>query len=73
MTQTLKMNHDPKYGPCSAMKSLLCECDHADDVIFTFGLPFNPNKLTLDVKFTDEEKALSLEWMKYLTNFAKNG
>ena len=73
MTQQLKYNHDPAYGPESARKVAFCECDHGDDTVFTYGLPLMDRKLTFDAKFTDDEKTLSIEWIKYVANFAKNG
>ena len=72
MTQTTKFNHDPMYGPEQARKPEFCECDHGDDLLYTFGFPFYNKKLSFDVKFTEEEKKLSGEWMKYIVNFAKN-
>ena len=73
MAQQPQFNHDPAYGPKSAMKPEICQCDHGDDIIFTFGMPLTDEKLTFDVKFTENEKLLSKEWMKYIVNFATNG
>ena len=73
MTQQLQLNHDSAYGPENARKPEFCECDHTDDVIFTFGLPLSEQKLAFDAKFTEDEKKLSKEWMKYIVNFAANG
>ena len=73
MTQQLQLHHDPAYGPETARKPEFCQCDHTDDIIFTFGLPLIDQKLTFDVKFTEDEKKLSREWMKYIVNFANNG
>ncbi|KAJ8035981.1 Acetylcholinesterase [Holothuria leucospilota] len=45
---------------------------HAEDIPFVFGIPFKdlirPNRT-----FSDEEKSLSLDMMRYYTNFAKTG
>ena len=41
---------------------------HADDLYFVFGDGLNP-----DMNYTEEEKLLSLQIMKYFGNFAKNG
>ena len=75
MTQDVKYNHETKYNPKgeALMKSHLCECDHGDDINFTFGLPFFNGKFTLDVGFSDEEYFMSALWMKYLVNFATTG
>ena len=73
MTQQPSYNHDPAYGPVTARKAPFCECDHGDDIVFTFGLPLCKRKLTFNVKFTNEEKLLSKDWMKYIVNFARNG
>ena len=70
MTQQPQYNH---AGSDSAKKPDFCECDHADDIMFTFGIPFIHRKLTFDPKFTEDEKKLSKEWMKYIVNFATNG
>jgi len=75
MTQDLKYNHSKEYNKEEKpyIKSSLCECDHADDLIFTFGIPFSPAKLMIDASFTKEEKMFSEQWMKFLINFATSG
>ena len=73
MTQQPRFHHDPAYGPESARKASFCECDHADDVMFSLGLPLTNRKLSLEVTFTNDERSLSREWMKYIVNFANNG
>jgi len=73
MTQQLRLSHDPDYGPENARKPEFCECDHTDDIVFTFGIPLTEEKLTVNAKFTNDEKALSQEWMNYIVNFATNG
>ena len=73
MTQQPKYSHDPAYGPESARKPSFCECDHTDDMTFTMGIPLTDKKLSIEAKFTDDEKELSKEWMKYIVNFAENG
>jgi len=70
MKQQLQYNHS---GPEKARKADFCECDHGDDMIFTFGMPFTDSNLSFDPKFTEAEKELSREWMKYIVNFASNG
>lgn len=73
MSHPTKYCHDTNYGPDTAQRPSFCECDHGDDLIYTFGLPFYNGKLNFDVKFTDNERTLSREWMKYIVNFAANG
>ena len=75
MSQQPQFNHRREFNSNekSELKSELCECDHADDIIFTFGLPLSSAKMTFDVKFTDEEKKTSLQWMNYVANFATTG
>jgi len=75
MNQKLRFNHEKAFQPAkdAQFKSEMCECDHGDDLVFTFGLPHTNAKLSLDIKFSDEERKLSLEWMGYLTNFATTG
>lgn len=69
----LKMHHDPEFAPKVGKKFDECICDHGDDVYMTFGLPFIPDKFSVEVNFTDEEKKISRNFMTYLTNFAKTG
>ena len=73
MTQRPRYNHDLEYGPEQAMKASFCECDHGDDLVFTMGLPLSGVELDFNIKFTEEEKEMTKEWLKYLSNFAKNG
>ena len=70
MKQQLQFNHQ---GPENARKADFCECDHGDDLVFTFGIPLTNQKLTFDAKFTADEKKLSREWIKYIANFVTNG
>ena len=70
MTQRTNYNHN---GPEYARKAEFCECDHGDDVPFTFGWPLAERNLALNSNFTDDEKQLSREWMTYIANFATNG
>lgn len=69
----LRFSHDETYADGIAQKPDWCVCDHGDDIWLTFGAPFNSAKMTRCIKFTDEEKSLSENFMKYLTNFAKTG
>ena len=75
MSQQPQFHHDRAYNSNeqSTMKSHLCECDHGDDIIFTFGVPLAKAKMTYEVKFTEDEKKLSVRWMDYLVNFATSG
>ena len=75
MTQQMRYNHDENYNPKgeAVMKSDFCQCDHSDDINFTFGTPLSNAKLVLDVKFSEEEVKLTEIWMKYLANFAYTG
>lgn len=43
---------------------------HAEDIPFLFGCPFRPN---WPHNYTEEEKVLSLDMMRYFSNFAKEG
>ena len=75
MTQGLKYNHSKEYNREEKphLKSSLCECDHADDLLYTFGVPFTSAKLIIDASFSQEEKLFSEQWMKFLVNFATSG
>ena len=72
MAQQPRLHHDEAFGNASK-KINFCECDHGDDLGFTFGFPFYNGHMTPDVKFSDDEKELSQKWMTYITNFAKTG
>lgn len=41
---------------------------HGDEIVFTFGEPFKPG-----LNYTESERELSRQMMKYWTNFAKTG
>lgn len=69
----LKLFHDTEYGPAGGIKPPWCLCDHGEDVYMMLGVPFTPGKLRLGGRFSKDEEQLSLECMKYLTNFARTG
>ncbi|XP_022105581.1 acetylcholinesterase-like [Acanthaster planci] len=46
---------------------------HGEDISFIFGLPFLPETAALYSGFSDQERALSVEFMKFWTTFAKTG
>ena len=75
MTQQLCYSHKRAYNENedALWKTELCECDHMDDTVFTFGIPLCEAELTLRVKFSDDERKLSKLWMEYLDNFARTG
>jgi len=57
-----------------AKKADFCDCDHGDDILYTFGFPYNDQKYSREgISFTEEEKEFSRIWMTYVTNFAKTG
>ena len=75
MTQRTTYKHDAKYNKKenARLMSDICECDHFDDVTYTFGIPLSNAKLTFEVKFTEEEMKYSENWMKFIVNFANTG
>jgi len=75
MNQKTRLFHEKEFQPAegAVFKSDLCECDHGDDLMYTFGYPLNCNKLSLSAKFSNEEKELSKIWMEYIANFATSG
>ncbi|XP_076816964.1 pyrethroid hydrolase Ces2e-like [Clavelina lepadiformis] len=73
MTQQLKYNHDLAFGSKDTMKPEFCNCDHCDDILFTFGIPLSEESLNIDTKFDEAEKSFSRAWMMYIVNFATNG
>nr|XP_002127407.1 carboxylesterase 5A-like isoform X2 [Ciona intestinalis] len=75
MTQAAKVFHSKEYVLSGELKPKVdfCECDHGDDLIYTFGYPHSTTKLAPVVKFTDEERKMSEQWMNYIANFAKTG
>ncbi|XP_038079002.1 cholinesterase 1-like [Patiria miniata] len=46
---------------------------HAEDVQFVFGFPFIPAATALRGELQDDEKALSVKFMEFWTNFANTG
>ncbi|XP_077967675.1 uncharacterized protein LOC120325781 [Styela clava] len=72
-TFQLRMFHEKEYGSDVQKKVSWCFCDHGDDVVMTFGMPFTPYDMPCGAKFSDEEAEISREFMKYLTNFARTG
>ena len=46
---------------------------HAEDIPFVFGIAFDPELFYLSPFVPDPEKALSVKFMEYWTNFAKTG
>jgi len=75
MNQQPKFHHDKSYSDNDKLdlKSALCECDHGDDIFYTFGMPLSSASFTFPVRFTETEKQFSSEWQKYLVNFAHTG
>ncbi|XP_076822299.1 fatty acyl-CoA hydrolase precursor, medium chain-like [Clavelina lepadiformis] len=73
MTQQPKFNHDDEYAIKMKKKMEHCECDHGDDLMFTFGLPFMNGFMLNEFRMSKEEEELSKSWMTYITNFAKSG
>ncbi|KAJ8036044.1 Cholinesterase [Holothuria leucospilota] len=68
-------NHLPSRSIYSVLPSPLPMLEwigvgHAEDIPFLFGCPFRPN---WPHNYTEEEKTLSLDMMRYFSNFAKNG
>lgn len=75
MTQSVRYNHSAEYNLSEKpeLKAEMCECDHADDINFTFGLPLSRAPCLFPVKFTPDETRFSETWMSYLVNFAHTG
>uniref|UniRef100_H2ZGN2 Carboxylic ester hydrolase n=1 Tax=Ciona savignyi TaxID=51511 RepID=H2ZGN2_CIOSA len=74
MTHQPRHNHSDVHAPGITNKPDFCYCDHADDIVHTFGFTLLPkDQLLQDVEFSEEEKQMSRQWMTYLTNFAKYG
>ncbi|XP_071826178.1 cholinesterase-like isoform X2 [Apostichopus japonicus] len=46
---------------------------HAEELQYVFGYPFIPEMLTVHGIMSDEEKEVSVKFMKFWTNFAKSG
>ena len=73
MTQRPEFNHSPTNGPQVKKRPDFVKCDHADDLHFLWGVPFEEGKLSGGAYFTEDEVELSRAVMKYFTNFAKTG
>lgn len=46
---------------------------HGEELQYVFGYPFIPEMLTIHGIMSDEEKEVSVKFMKFWTNFAKSG
>ncbi|XP_071788163.1 cholinesterase-like [Asterias amurensis] len=46
---------------------------HAEDVLYVFGVPFIPEAAVRRNEFQDAEKALSVKFMEFWTNFVNTG
>merc|ERR1712131_226492 len=56
------------------LKPRWSRCDHCDDTLYIFGMPFLGGKyLQGDIGFTEAEKELSREMMRAWGNFARTG
>lgn len=74
MNQATMWLKDPSLFKPGTMKSEICDCDHGDDIYYTFGYPFFDQKFSNEgVTFTEAEKECSRLWMTYVTNFATSG
>uniref|UniRef100_H2YJK5 Carboxylic ester hydrolase n=1 Tax=Ciona savignyi TaxID=51511 RepID=H2YJK5_CIOSA len=75
MTQTPAHSHSKEHNLSDSlvMKADFCECDHGDDIIFTWGFPYSSAKMSAEVKFTKDEQKMTEQWMKYIVNFATTG
>jgi len=74
MKQKPDLNHSLLNGPTITKKPDFVSCDHCDDLYFVWGTPFIKGELNHEgAYFTDEEIELSLQVMKYFTNFAAFG
>uniref|UniRef100_H2Z3F9 Carboxylesterase type B domain-containing protein n=1 Tax=Ciona savignyi TaxID=51511 RepID=H2Z3F9_CIOSA len=73
MTQQPDLNHNKDNGPTVMKKPSFVKCDHADDLYFVHGVPFVKGDLEHEADFTDAERELARNVMKYFTNFARTG
>jgi len=75
MSMQPRFHHDRAFNSNdkSEMKPEICECDHGDDILYTFGMPLSNAPFTFDIRFSEEEEKMSEMWMAYLVNFANTG
>lgn len=74
MSQPTMWLKDPSLFKAGEVKSEICDCDHGDDIAYTFGYPYFDKKFSKEgVTFTEAEKECSRLWMTYVTNFATTG
>ena len=66
-----EMTHDPNWSIWLGIPGWL-GAGHAEEIQYVFGLDLNP-KLSNLVGQTDEEKTMSVQFMRYWTNFARTG
>ena len=70
--KTKMFHEDPYKNGSNITRMNFCRADHADDLIYVFGLPFIPNfQIPIGRYFSEEEKELSKRMMKSWSNFAK--
>ena len=73
MTQQPEFNHSDVNGPQIKNRPDFVKCDHADDLHFVWGVPFEEGDLNGGAYFTEDEIELSRQVMKYFVNFATSG
>lgn len=67
-------SHDPEFSGKLRLKPRWSRCDHCDDTIYMFGVPFLSGKyIQGDITFTEEEINLSRSMMKSWADFARSG
>ena len=66
-----EMTHDPHSSIWLGIPGWL-GASHAEEIQFVFGFDLNPS-ISEYVDQTDEEKEMSVQFMRYWTNFVRSG
>ncbi|CAK8697505.1 unnamed protein product [Clavelina lepadiformis] len=73
MKHRMKCYYDDDFSMEMKKRDEFCECDHSDDIYFTFGVPLMQGNKSRECRFSEDEENLSVIWMKYIANFALTG
>ena len=67
-------SYKPEHSGKLRLKPRWSRCDHCDDTIYMFGLPFLSGQyIQGDVTFTEDELDLSRNMMRSWADFARSG
>ena len=72
--QTKAFHEEPYKNGATRVRKDFCRSDHADDIMYVFGMMFDPDfHFPEGRQFADDEREASKRVMKAWSNFARNG